>query len=49
MAQDASRTDAQRAESKLKEMLWLKIANYAEENEDARRIRLALRGAADTT
>jgi hypothetical protein len=45
MAQDVSRTDAQRAESKHQEPLWLKIANDADENDDARRLALALRSA----
>jgi hypothetical protein len=43
MAQDAKRTDAQRAESRLQELIWLKMAHEAEENDDARRLRLALR------
>jgi hypothetical protein len=45
MAQDASRTDAQRTRSKFQEMLWLKMANEAEENDDARRVMLGLRSA----
>src|SRR5215203_422262 len=44
MARDATRTEAQRAESHLQETLWLKIAD-ADENDDARRLRMALRGA----
>jgi hypothetical protein len=47
MAQDATRTEADRDESKHQEMLWLKIAEDAEANDDARRLHLALRGAAD--
>ena len=43
MAQDATRTAAQRAESQLQEQLWLKMAHEADENDDARRLRIALR------
>jgi hypothetical protein len=45
MAQDASRTDVQRTESRFQESLWLKMAREAEENDDARRILLALRAS----
>ena len=44
-AQDAIRTAAQRAESQLQEQLWLKMAHDADENDDARRLRIALRAA----
>jgi hypothetical protein len=43
LAQDATRTDKQRAASKLQETLWLKMANEADENDEARRLRIALR------
>ena len=43
MAQDATRTEKQRAASKLQETLWLKMANEADENDEARRLRIALR------
>ena len=45
MAQDATRTAAQRAESQLQEQLWLKMVHEADENNDARRLRIALRAA----
>jgi hypothetical protein len=44
MTLDANRTDKQRAQSLLQETLWLKMATEADENEDARRLRIALRG-----
>jgi hypothetical protein len=34
---------AQRAESHLQQTLWLKMAREADDNEDARRVRIALR------
>ena len=40
---DATRADKQRAASKLQETLWLKMANEADENDEARRLRIALR------
>ena len=43
MALDATRTVAQRAESHLQQTLWLKMACEADDNEDARRLRIALR------
>ena len=43
MALDASRTETQRAESRLQQTLWLKMAHEADENDDARRLRIALR------
>jgi hypothetical protein len=43
LALDASRTDPQRAESHHQQALWLKMANEAADNEDARRLRIALR------
>ena len=43
MALDATRTVAQRAESHLQQTLWLKMAREADDNEDARRLRIALR------
>jgi hypothetical protein len=44
-ALDAARTDAERAEYKHQQRLWLKIADDADDNDDARRLRLALRDA----
>ena len=44
MARDTTRTEAQRTESQLQETLWLKMAHDADENDDARRLRIALRG-----
>ena len=44
MARDITRTEAQRAESQFQEALWLKMATEADENDDARRLRIALRG-----
>ena len=43
LALDASRTETQRAESHLQQTLWLKMAHEADENEDARLLRIALR------
>ena len=43
LALDASRTETQRAESHLQQTLWLKMAHEADENDDARRLRIALR------
>ena len=45
LALDASRTAMQRAESLLQQNLWLKMAHEAEDNEDARRLGLALRAS----
>jgi hypothetical protein len=45
LALDANRTEKQRVESHLQQRLWLKIADEADENEDARRLRIALRGS----
>jgi hypothetical protein len=45
MALDAKRTDVQRADSRHQQSLWIKMAVDAEENDDARRLRIALRGA----
>jgi hypothetical protein len=44
LARDSARTEKQRAESRLQESLWLKMAIEADENDDARRLRIALRG-----
>lgn len=43
LALDKSRTLAQRAQSQLQQTLWLKMASEAVENDDARRILLAMR------
>jgi hypothetical protein len=45
MAQDACRTDADRAQSKQQEHLWLQIADIEERRADAKRVRVALRDA----
>jgi hypothetical protein len=45
LALDASRTDTQRAESNHQQTLWLKMAQNADDNEDARLLRIALRAA----
>jgi len=45
LARDTTRTEAQRTESHLQETLWLKMACEADDNEDARRLRLALLGS----
>jgi hypothetical protein len=44
MALDVNRTEKRRAESHLQETLWLKMATEVDANEDARRLRVALRG-----
>jgi hypothetical protein len=43
LALDASRTVAERTESRRQQTLWLKMANEVEEHGDARRLRIALR------
>src|SRR3954453_18510804 len=43
LARDTTRTEAQRAESQLQKSLWLKMANEADENDNARPLRIALR------
>jgi hypothetical protein len=43
LALDANRTDAQRAESHRQQTLWLKMAQDALDNDDARRLHLAMR------
>jgi len=39
-ALDGNRTESQRAESRLQQTLWLKMAHEAADNEDARRLRI---------
>jgi hypothetical protein len=41
MAQDASRTDSDRAQCRQQEHLWLRIADIEERKEDARRLKSA--------
>ena len=45
MAQDGSRTDADRAQCRHQEGLWLQIADIEERREDTRRVRVAQRAA----
>jgi hypothetical protein len=45
LAEDAGRTEPQRAQSHLQQTLWLKMAQDARDNDDARRLILALRAA----
>ena len=45
LAMDANRTEKQRSESHHQQTLWLRMAQDALDNDDARRLRLAMRAA----
>jgi hypothetical protein len=49
MAQDAKRSDEDRAEYRHQEKLWLQIADQADKNNKANRTRIALHRAGDDT